>query len=248
MDIAVLDDDPARAMLLERALRRGTHRCMRFRHGTALLDAMRHQGFDALLLDRDHGGTDVRELVRIVRQSFGHGVPLVVLSAAHDEAEVVGCLRDGADACLRKPVRERELVARVEALARRAAAPFRRAGAIGGNGGSGGSARRLPGDEAPELVYGRYRFEVGERRAWVRDRCVRLTPKEFALALLLFRHLGALVTRRLMVDQVWHGTVADDARTLDSHLSRVRGKLALWPHNGVDLRTVHGLGCRLDAV
>lgn len=242
MDIAVLDDDPARAMLLERALRRGAHRCMRFRHGTALLDAMRHQGFDALLLDSDHGGTDVREFVRIVRQSFGHGVPLVVLSAAHDEAEVVGCLRDGADACLRKPVRERELVARVEALARRAAAPFRRAGNIGGSGAG------RPGNDAPELVYGRYRFEVGERRAWVRDRCVKLAPKEFALALLLFRHLGALVTRRLMVDQVWQGKVSDGARTIDSHLSRVRGKLELWPHNGVDLRTVHGLGCRLDAV
>jgi len=238
MDIAVLDDDPMRAMQLERALRRGAHRCMRFRHGSALIDALRHQGFDALLLDCDHADADVRELVRIVRQSFGHGVPLMVLSDTDEEAEVVACLADGADACLRKPVRERELVARLEALARRAAAPFRRAGDTG----------RLPDDDIPELVYGRYRFDLGDRRVWLRDRSVRLAPKEFALALLLFRNLGALVTRRLMIDQVWQGALAEGARTIDSHLSRVRGKLELWPHNGVDLRTVHGLGSRLDAV
>ncbi|RLK36068.1 response regulator transcription factor [Cupriavidus plantarum] len=246
MDIAVLDENPTRVLMLERALGRGAHRCTRFRHGTALIDAMRHRSFDALLLDRDNHGTDVRELVRIVRRSFGHGVPLMVLSEACEEADVVGCLRDGADACLRKPVRDRELVARVAALARRAAAPFRQAGKLEAE--SAGGTCRLPGDDLPPLIYGRYRFDIGERRAWVRDCCVTLTPKEFALALLLFRHLGALVTRRLMADQVWRGAVREDARTIDSHLSRVRGKLALWPHNGVALHRMRGLGWRLDPV
>lgn len=238
MDIAVLDDDPARSLFLEQALRRSDHRCMRFRHGTALIDALHYQTFDALLLDRDHAYDDVREIVRCVRRAFGMGVPMMVLSDDYSEADVVGCLDDGADACLQKPVRHGELVARIEALARRAAAPYRRAGDTG----------RLPehGDQ-PDLVYGCFRFELYEQRAWVHGKCVRLSPKEFALAVLLFRNLGALVTRRLMNDQVWQGTLDDHARTMDSHLSRVRGKLELWPYNGVDLRTVYRIGSRLDA-
>lgn len=239
MDIAVLDDDPTRALFLEQALRRSDHRCMRFRHGTALIDALHYQSFDALLLDRDHPDDDVREILRCVRRAFGLGVPVMVLSDAHSEEDVVACLDDGADACVQKPVRHGELVARIEALARRAAVPYRRAGETG---------RIPPADEPPEIVYGCFRLELGEQRAWVHDKRVQLSPKEFALAALLFRNLGTLVTRRLMVDQIWQGMLDDNARTVDSHLSRIRIKLALWPHNGVDLRKVYKIGSRLDIV
>ena len=51
-----------------------------------------------------------------------------------------------------------------------------------------------------------------------------------------------------MIDEVWHRALPDGSRTLDSHLSRVRTKLALWPHNGVRLTTVYSAGCRLDVV
>ncbi|MNN50690.1 hypothetical protein D3C81_1652890 [compost metagenome] len=49
-----------------------------------------------------------------------------------------------------------------------------------------------------------------------------------------------------MVDQVWRHHIEPTSRTVDSHLSRVRTKLSLWPHNGVRLSSVYGLGCRLD--
>ncbi|WP_422647761.1 hypothetical protein OJJOAM_001786 [Cupriavidus sp. H18C1] len=75
-----------------------------------------------------------------------------------------------------------------------------------------------------------------------------LSPKEFDLAILLFRHLGQLVLRQTMIDEVWRRPLPDGSRTLDSHLSRVRTKLALWPHNGVRLTTVYSAGCRLDVV
>ncbi|WP_454734549.1 winged helix-turn-helix domain-containing protein [Cupriavidus necator] len=74
-----------------------------------------------------------------------------------------------------------------------------------------------------------------------------LAPKEFDLAVLLFPNLGSLVLRQTMVDEVWRYHMDPVSRTVDSHLSRVRTKLALWPHNGVRLSSVYGLGTRLDA-
>ncbi|MNT34803.1 Sensory transduction protein regX3 [compost metagenome] len=78
-------------------------------------------------------------------------------------------------------------------------------------------------------------------------RPVPLAPKEFDLAVLLFRNLGSVVPRQAMVDQVWRHHIEPTSRTVDSHLSRVRTKLSLWPHNGVRLSSVYGLGTRLDA-
>lgn len=238
MKVAALEDNPARAMVLEHALQSGGHSLARFRCGQAMIDAIHRDSFDLLLLDRDAAAGDADELLRWIRRTLGQGVPVMMFGASNAEEDVARCLMEGADAYVPQPARGKELLARIEALARRAAVPCRPAGIA-------------PPDELgnppEELVCGAFRFAVGERQVWVKGVPVTLSPKEYALALLLFRNLGTLVMRRTMIDQVWrNAAMSEQARTIDSHLSRIRTKLALWPFNGVMLRAVYRLGSRLD--
>lgn len=236
--IAALEDNPARIMVLERALQRGGHHLARFRCGPPLVDAIHSEPFDMLLLDRDVADANAEDLLEWVRRTLGHGLPVMMFGASDAESDVARCLMAGADAYVPQPVRDGELLARIEALGRRAAAqPVRPAIAPAGT----------LHDGPEQLVCGEFRFAVAERQVWVKGLPVTLSPKEYALALLLFRNLGTLVTRRAMIDKVWHGAeMEEQSRTIDSHLSRIRNKLALWPFNGVMLRTVYRLGSRLD--
>lgn len=236
--IAALEDNPARIIVLERALHRGGHRMTRFRCGARLVAAIRREPFDMLLLDRDVADANAEELLDWVRRTLGNGLPVMMLGASDAESDVARCLMAGADAYVAQPVRDGELLARIEALARRAAAePIRPA-----------TAPSAALDNCPDqLVCGEFRFSVPERQVWVKGIPVTLSPKEYALALLMFRNIGTLISRRTMIDKVWSGAaMREQARTIDSHLSRIRTKLALWPFNGVMLRTVYKLGSRLD--
>jgi len=238
--IAALEDNPARAMVLEHALRPGGHTLARFRCAQPMIEAIRREPYDLLLLDRDVTGTDADELLDWVRRTLGHGLPVMMLGQSNAEEDIVGCLAAGADAYVPQPARCDELRARIEALTRRASMPGMAAAA---------AAQGALSDAPGQLICGAFRFAVAERRVWVNGVPVTLSPKEYALALLLFRNLGTVVARSTMIEQVWAGShIEEQARTIDSHLSRVRTKLALWPFNGVMLRAVYRLGSRLDAL
>jgi len=240
LKIAALEDNPARAMVLERALHPGGHSVARFRCGQSMVEAMHREPYDMLLLDRDVVGTDADKLLDWIRRTLGHGVPVMMLGESDAEHVVARCLIAGADAYVPQPARHAELLARIEALGRRAA--------VAGLGAA--PVFRDAFTDVPDpLVCGKFRFRVGQREVWVRDVRVTVSPKEYALALLLFRHLGAIVSRQMMAEAVWHNPGMDEqARTIDSHLSRVRTKLGLWPFNGVMLRNVYRMGSRLDYV
>lgn len=227
MRIAVLEADPTRAIGIDQTLRLNGHQCTRYIHGRSLIQALHGGTFDMLLLDSDVPGISALDVLSWVRRTLGHELPVMLLGDSDDDRHIAACFGEGADAYLRKPVGMAELAARVMALLRRA--------------GPGG-------EHACDLHHGAFRFATADRRVWVHGRPVALAPKEFDLAVLLFRNLGSLVLRQTMVNEVWRYHVEAASRTVDSHLSRVRTKLALWPHNGVRLCAVYGLGNRLDAV
>lgn len=227
MRIAVLEADPTRAVGIEQTLRLSGHQCTRYIHGRSLIHALRSDTFDMLLLDGDTPGISALDVLSWVRRTLGHELPVMLLGDSDDEARIASCLAEGADAYLCKPVGMAELAARVMALLRRACPTS---------------------EHGCDLAHGAFRFATADRRAWVHGKAVALAPKEFDLAVLLFRNLGSLVLRQTMVNEVWRYHVDAASRTVDSHLSRVRTKLALWPHNGVRLSAVYGLGNRLDQV
>lgn len=163
------------------------------------------------------------QVIRFVRNELASAVPIVVLTMRDDEANIVMALRGGADDYIVKPPRPMELVARIDALARRARAAA-----------------------SQRLQLGPYRLDLLERSAALEDKPVDLTGKEFDLAVYLFQRVGQLLSRQHLLEAVW-GIQADiDTRTVDAHVSRLRRKLRIAPDKGLRLSAVYGFGYRLE--
>jgi two-component system, OmpR family, response regulator RegX3 len=209
-----------------------------------LAEALRSEGFDTLVagtvaeaLDKagrdpdlvlldvmlpDGSGLDVcRELRR------GSQVPIIMLTARGEEADRVVGLELGADDYVVKPFSAREVVARIRAVLRRAAAPE-------------------PADESP-LQIGDVRLDPARREVTLRGDVLELSRKEFELLQLLMRSAGAVVTRERLIDEVWDPNWFGSTKTLDVHVSGIRRKLGDDPARPRYLHTVRGVGFRFSA-
>jgi len=181
---------------------------------------------DLVLLDVMLPGFDGHEVCRRIQAV--RPVPVLMLTARDDEADILVGLGVGADDYLTKPFRMRELVARVAALLRRV-----------------DRAAELAGRDALDLGdlddLGGLRIEAGARRVWSGDDEVHLTPTEFDLLLCLAASPGQVLTREKLLAEVWGWPGASGTRTVDSHVKALRAKI------GADrVRTVHGVGYALE--
>ncbi len=225
MHIALLEDDPAQLGLFKIYLESGGHTVEGFETSKAFAEALRRSRYDLLVIDwvLPDGRGDL--VIQLVRKDMAWDVPIIVLTASDDEANVVVALRGGADDYIVKPPRPMALLARVEALLRRARV------------------------NAPAAVHlGAYDIDAQARSISVAGQSVELTQKEFDLAVHLFHNTGKLLSRVKLLEQVW-GIHADvDTRTVDTHVSRIRRKLKLEPDNGFKLTPIYGFGYRLERV
>jgi DNA-binding response OmpR family regulator len=177
---------------------------------------------DLVVLDVMLPGIDGHEVCRRVQAS--RAVPVLMLTARDDETDVLVGLGIGADDYMTKPFSMRELVARIRVLLRR----VERAATAGTTNG--------------RLQVGSLRVERAQRRVWVGDDEVHLTPTEFDLLACLAAEPGVVLTREVLLAQVWGWAEASGTRTVDSHVKSLRRKL------GAGLfRTVHGVGYALEA-
>jgi DNA-binding response OmpR family regulator len=171
---------------------------------------------DLVVLDVMLPGYDGLEVCRRIQAD--RPVPVIMLTARVEEADVLTGLDVGADDYLTKPFRMRELVARVAALLRRV-----------------DRAAELVGRQALEL--GDLTLDAGARRVWRGGEEIRLTPTEFDLLVRLAVRPGTVVSRDELMADVWDWPGASGTRTVDSHVKGLRAKI------GGDLvRTVHGVG------
>jgi len=175
---------------------------------------------DLVLLDVMLPGFDGHEVCRRIQAQ--RPVPVLMLTARDDEADILVGLGVGADDYLTKPFRMRELVARVAALLRR----VERAAHL---------ATRAQTD------LGDLRIDAGARRVWVGDDEVHLTPTEFDLLLCLAGDPGTVLTREHLYSEVWGWSGASGTRTVDSHVKALRAKIG-----AERVRTVHGVGYALE--
>jgi len=223
MRIAILEDDPSQLELLGHWVALAGHDPQRFEHGSQLLEAIREEDFDLLILDwnlPDLAGIDV---LRQVRQ--GCKVPVIFCTARDREDDVVRALKEGAQDYLKKPIRRMELLARIQSVARRAS-----------------TAQAMSED------FGIDNFQVDfAKRSITRDGTPAvLTHKDFDLAVLLLRNLGRLLSRSYISEVVWGADAVVTSRTIDTHVSRIRLKLGLVPEYGWELKAVYAHGYRLD--
>lgn len=232
MRFAILEDSRSQALLLKAMTEELGHEAeifptaQSFREG--LSGALR---FDLLLMDWILPDGSGDELLAWVRERFGWALPIIFVTARVAESDVASMLRLGADDYVCKPIRYLELGARIEALIRRRALVA--AGEV---------------TIAQKLEVGNIVLDPAARATTMNGQSVALTNKEFELALLLFRNLGTLFNRQILLERIWDiGTdTAVDSRTVDTHVSRLRRKLNLEPAAGWQLSTVYGHGYRLE--
>lgn len=216
--LLLVEDDDAIADPLIEGLGREGFDVDRVGTGTA---ALRAPAADLVLLDLGLPDLDGREVCRRLRTVSR--TPIIVVTARDDEIDQVMLLELGADDYVVKPFRFRELVARIRAVLRRAELPA---------GDPGERAARVG-----ELIVDRRR-----RRAWLGERELTLTPKEFDLLALLAGQPGAVCTREEILAEVWDPNWWGPTKTLDVHIGALRRKLGdpRW------ISTVRGVGYRLE--
>jgi two-component system response regulator RegX3 len=180
---------------------------------------------DLVLLDLmlpDGSGFDVcRELRR------HSDIPIVMLTARGDEADRIVGLELGADDYVVKPFSAREVIARIRAVLRRT--------------GAGRTDAEVP------IEIGELRLDPARRSAELAGESLELSRKEFELLHRLMRDAGAVVTRELLIEDVWDMNWFGSTKTLDVHVSALRRKLDDDPANPQYLHTVRGVGFRFAA-
>jgi DNA-binding response OmpR family regulator len=205
-------------------LEAGGHTCHAFDRGHALLRALAHESFDLYLLDWELPDTDGIAVLKEIRARAPRA-PVIFTTARDRDEDVVRVLQSGADDYIAKPVRRGELLARIEAV-----------------------ARRLHGAQsAPEVLeHPPFRVHRGSRVVERAGARLSLTDKEYALAEFLFLNAGKVVSRQHLLEAVWGRDANTHTRTVDTHISRLRGKLGLGSEVGWQVVAVHQFGYRLE--
>ena len=191
--------------------------------GEQALTAAREQRPDLIVLDLMMPKRSGYEVTRELRQESD--IPILMLTARSEEVDRIVGLELGADDYLGKPFHPRELTARVKAILRRA-------------GGQSPAARGQV--EAGPLL-----LDWDRRQATLGGAPLSLRKKEFELLRRLAEHVGIVLTREQLLEQVWGYDYFGETRTVDVHVNQLRRKLGDPQRAGVAIETVRGVGYKL---
>jgi two-component system OmpR family response regulator len=222
--VLIIEDDKDVASFIQKGLAQAGWNVDHADDGKDGLFLATTEKYDALVVDRMLPGVDGLTVIRTLRAS-NNGTPALILSALGEIDDRVSGLRAGGDDYLVKPFAFTELVARLEALIRRA-------------GAKGTSA-------ATTLKVGDLQMDLLRREVRRGENTIDLQPREFQLLEFLMRHAGQVVTRTMLLEGVWDYHFDPQTNVIDVHISRLRSKI----DKGFDrplLHTVRGAGYRLD--
>jgi len=197
--IAVLEDDPDHAALVTQALEQGGHTHAVYNTCARFIQAMVRETFDVLVLDWMMPDMTGLEVLDWLRQLENH-TPVIFVTSRDAEEDIVQALAHGADDYLVKPPRAGELLARLQALKRRA------------DNQTGASS----------LTVGDCEFDQTQGTVRLHGQILELTQRQFELALVLFRNTGRLLSRQYLLEAVWGLNDMVQTRTLDIHFSTAR--------------------------
>ena len=226
MRIALFDADPSEQTLIAQLLERSGFECRVHTEAKALVADARTRRFDALVVDWKGRPAEGGAVLGHARAAATRTPTLMMVASGHED-DIIAGLSCGADDYLIKPIRPSELVARLQALLRRA----------------------YPHETAERYEFEPYRFEPEPCEVTIagpRPARVVLTQKEFDLGLMLFRNAGRPLSRNHIRETVWGGDADISSRTMDTHVSRLRSKLGLNTQSAYRVMPVYGYGYRLD--
>ena len=223
--VLVVEDEEALVEAICYQLQREGFEALSATDGLRGLDLFRERAPVLVILDLMLPRINGLDLCRIIRAESE--VPIIILTAKDAEADKVAGLEIGADDYVTKPFSMRELVTRVRAHLRRAGMAVDRS-------------------EDGNLVAGPIRMDTQRHEVYIRGRQVDLPPKEFALLEAFMLRPGKLLTRQSLLSEVWGVEYFGDTRTLDVHVKRLRAKIEEDPRRPMHVRTVRGLGYKLQ--
>jgi two-component system OmpR family response regulator len=222
MKILLIEDDQPTAAFVENGLRQAGHEVDQSGDGREGLVLATTVAYDAAVIDRMLPGLDGMALVKTLR-SAGIKTPILFLTARGGIDDRVEGLEAGADDYLGKPFAFSELIARLNALARRPP--------IAG--------------EATVLQVGDLVMDLVARKVRRGDQPIDLMPREFKLLEVLMRNRGRLMTRTMLLERVWDFRFDPKSSIVETHVSRLRAKVDR-PFDAPLIRTERGMGYILD--
>ncbi|MGB5078596.1 MAG: response regulator transcription factor [Sphingorhabdus sp.] len=227
MRVVIADDETEVVAFLKSIVEEMGHVALGITDGNILAQALVRETFDLVILDWNIPGKDGMETLKWMQGSLPEKPPVIMMTNRSAKKDISDALNAGADDYITKPEDRAVVAARINAMLRR-------------NAGSGAFDT--------EATYGRYHLNRIEQTVLVNGKTVAMTAKEFELADLFFRNADRTLSRNYIMETIWRTTAALATRTLDMHISRVRGKLSLQPENGFRIFTVFGYGYRLETI
>jgi two-component system alkaline phosphatase synthesis response regulator PhoP len=205
--ILVAEDDPDIGSLLDHYLRKAGFTATVVTSGREVMPQIKREAPDLVVLDLMLPGLDGLQVCRAIRADANvAAIPIIMLTAKAEESDRIIGLELGADDYITKPFSPNEVVARVRALLRRA-------------------HRAAPANS--RLTYGELSVDVDRHTVKIAGAEVKLTAKEFLLLQYLMLHRGRVLSRDLLLSDVWGYSYTGGTRTVDVHVRRLREKVPM---------------------
>ncbi|MCR8994349.1 response regulator transcription factor [Brevibacillus laterosporus] len=228
--ILVVEDEVSISKLIQFNLEKAGYEVITAFDGKQALTMAREEKPDFIILDLMLPYMDGLDVCKTLRQERIN-TPILILTAKEDELDKILGLELGADDYITKPFSPREVVARVKAILRRF------------------NAKPEPDQEKEEerqYSFGEIVIYPEKYEVFLRDEKVELTPKEFELLQYLASNVGRVLTRDQLLNAVWNYDFVGDSRIVDVHVSHLREKLEQDTKNPRYIKTVRGLGYKLE--
>lgn len=224
MRILIVDDEKPIVTLLKYNIEKAGITTDVAYDGIEAIKMVKKSNYDLIILDLMLPGMDGMEVCKHLRQNEIN-TPIIMLTAKDDEVDKIIGLELGADDYITKPFSPREVIARIKAVLRRAKSQINIPNFI----------------RIGDLIIFPERYEVE-----LHDKKLDFTRKEFDLLLFLARHKGIVLLREQLLQEVWEYDFAGDTRIVDVHISRLREKIEPNTKQPRYIKTIHGVGYKLD--
>lgn len=223
--ILIVDDEVMTLELMNRILTKENFEIIPARSAKEAISLMDNLTIDGVLLDvglPDQNGFEVLKHIRASSQ-LKH-LPVLMVTARDDEIDMIIGLEIGADDYIIKPIRKRELVARIRSVFRRIESDKEFVGNV--------------------FEIGPIKVFLDHHNVFIKDKQIEMGQKEFKLLVTLMQSPGKIFSRDELLDIVWHKEAAIEERTVDVHIRRIRGKIEPNPNKPIWIETVRGIGYR----
>ncbi len=222
--ILVADDEQLIRKLINDCLSKEGHEVIEAEDGLQALNIFKsYKDIDMALLDIMMPEIDGWEVCRKIRETSG--IPILLVSARSQDFDQIMGFESGADDYVTKPFSLTILSKRVDALLKRGASPVKK--------------KENDNITLDDLIINPLAHEV-----YLEGAAIELTLKEYKILLKLASHPGRVYTREQLLDEVWGYEYEGDARTVDSHVARLRTKLGEWGVNHI--KTIYGTGYKIQ--